>query len=43
MGPMAAEADRLQPRDRLIVALDIPDVSDARRLVETIGESASFY
>jgi len=40
---MVAEADRLRPRDRLIVALDIPEVSDARRLVETIGESAGFY
>ena len=43
MQPMVAEADRLRPRDRLIVALDIPEVSDARRLVETIGESAGFY
>ena len=38
-----AEANRIAPHDRLIVALDIPDVSDARRLVETIGESAVFY
>jgi orotidine-5'-phosphate decarboxylase len=38
-----AEVSRLQPRDRLIVALDIPGVSDARRLVENIGESAAFY
>jgi orotidine-5'-phosphate decarboxylase len=43
MPPMVAELSRLQPRDRLIVALDIPDASDARRLVETIGESAGFY
>jgi orotidine-5'-phosphate decarboxylase len=43
MQPMVAEVSRLAPRDRLIVALDIPDVSDARRLVETIGESAVFY
>ena len=33
----------LPPRDRLIVALDIPDVGVARRLVERIGESAVFY
>jgi orotidine-5'-phosphate decarboxylase len=33
----------LAPRDRLIVALDIPDVGAARRLVERIGESAVFY
>ena len=38
-----AEVSRLQPRDRLIVALDIPEVSDARRLVEAIGDSAVFY
>ena len=38
-----AEASRLQPRDRLIVALDISDASDARRLVEKLGESVVFY
>jgi len=30
-------------RDRLIVALDTPDVGEARRLVERIGDSAVFY
>ena len=34
---------QLTPRDRLIVALDMPDVGEARRLVERIGESAVFY
>ena len=33
----------LAPRDRLIVALDAPDIAEARRLVERIGESARFY
>ena len=33
----------LDPRDRLIVALDVPAADDARRLVETLGESVSFY
>jgi orotidine-5'-phosphate decarboxylase len=33
----------LAPRDRLIVALDTPDISKARRLVEAIGQSAVFY
>jgi orotidine-5'-phosphate decarboxylase len=33
----------LAPRDRLIVALDTPDVGKARRLVEQIGESVVFY
>jgi orotidine-5'-phosphate decarboxylase len=33
----------LAPRDRLIVALDMPNVDDARALVERIGDSAVFY
>jgi orotidine-5'-phosphate decarboxylase len=33
----------LAPRDRLIIALDMPDVGEAKRLVERIGESAVFY
>lgn len=33
----------LAPRDRLIVALDMPDAAEALRLVERIGESAIFY
>ncbi len=31
------------PRDRLIVALDAPDVGEAERLIERIGDAASFY
>lgn len=31
------------PRDRLIVALDVPTVGDARELVRTIGNEVSFY
>jgi orotidine-5'-phosphate decarboxylase len=38
-----SELSSLAPRDRLIVALDMPDVGEARRLVERIGESATFY
>lgn len=30
-------------RDRLIVALDVPTADDARRLIERMGESVSFY
>jgi orotidine-5'-phosphate decarboxylase len=30
-------------RDRMIVALDVPSVSSAEKLVYTLGESASFY
>jgi orotidine-5'-phosphate decarboxylase len=33
----------ISPRDRLIVALDAPDVASATRLVEAIGDEASFY
>lgn len=29
--------------NRLIVALDLPSMEDARRLVETLGESVSYY
>ena len=39
----SASAARLSPRDRLIVALDVPTVGEAEVLVERIGESASFY
>jgi len=31
------------PRDRLIVALDLPTVGEARDLVRTIGDEVSFY
>ncbi|GJD84639.1 orotidine-5'-phosphate decarboxylase [Methylobacterium haplocladii] len=31
------------PRDRLIVALDLPDVNEAEALVERIGDAATFY
>jgi orotidine-5'-phosphate decarboxylase len=43
MQSMVAEVGRLAPRDRLIVALDIPNIGEARGLVERIGDSASFY
>jgi len=31
------------PRDRLIVALDLPAVRDAERMVERLGDSVTFY
>ncbi len=31
------------PRDRLIVALDVPDVEQARALIETLGNSVGVY
>jgi orotidine-5'-phosphate decarboxylase len=33
----------MQPRDRLIVALDLPTVTEAERLVEGLGDTVSFY
>jgi orotidine-5'-phosphate decarboxylase len=30
-------------RDRLIVALDVPTIDDARRLVDTLGDAVTFY
>jgi orotidine-5'-phosphate decarboxylase len=33
----------IEPRDRLIVALDVPEAADARALVERIDDGASFY
>ncbi len=30
-------------RDKLIVALDVPAAADARRLVDTLGDTVSFY
>ena len=33
----------LDTRDRLIVALDLPDVAQARGIVRRIGDAASFY
>ncbi|MDC9701182.1 MAG: orotidine-5'-phosphate decarboxylase [Alphaproteobacteria bacterium] len=33
----------LEPKDRLILALDLPSVNDARYLVDKIGETVSIY
>ena len=38
-----AEAARLQPRDRLIVALDLPSVEAAQAMVSRLGDAVSFY
>lgn len=43
MTSATAAAASLSPRDRLIVALDVPTVREASALVERIGEAASFY
>ncbi|MEO5335463.1 MAG: orotidine-5'-phosphate decarboxylase [Magnetospirillum sp. WYHS-4] len=33
----------IDPRDRLILALDVPSVEDAKALVERLGDAVSFY
>jgi orotidine-5'-phosphate decarboxylase len=33
----------IPPEERLIFALDVPDADEARRLVETLGDSVRFY
>lgn len=40
---MSAAAGPVDPRDRLIFALDVPDAREARRLVEQLGDSVTFY
>lgn len=41
--PVARKATDAAARDRLIIALDVPTVTEARALVERIGEVGSFY
>jgi orotidine-5'-phosphate decarboxylase len=36
-------AASISPRDRLIFALDVPDATAARQLVEQLGDSVTFY
>jgi len=40
---MEPEAVKLDPRERLIVALDVPSVAEAEALVARLGEAVSFY
>jgi len=35
--------NHIDPRDRLIFALDVPDLAQARALVRTLGDSVTFY
>ena len=37
------ESSAIAPRDRLIVALDVPSLEAAERLVAALGETVSFY
>ncbi len=29
--------------DRIIIALDVPNISDAQKIVETLGDAGAFY
>lgn len=40
---MSESRSSIVPRDRLIVALDVPEADDARQLVERIDDGATFY
>ena len=40
---MRPELRPRDPRDRLIVALDVASVDTARRLIEALDENVSFY
>src|SRR5256885_12138245 len=42
MTPPASKPS-LSPRDRLIVALDVPNAAEAQKLVQSIGDTASIY
>lgn len=37
------ERTTIAPRDRLIFALDVPDLASARALIDTLGDSVQFY
>ncbi|HEX9944572.1 MAG TPA: orotidine-5'-phosphate decarboxylase [Thermoanaerobaculia bacterium] len=41
--PIHLSTKTIPPEDRLIFALDVPGVEDARRLVETLREAVTFY
>lgn len=37
------EHKNIDPRDRLIFAMDVPDTDQARKMAEVLGESVTFY
>ncbi len=37
------EHKNIDPRDRLIFAMDVPDTDQARKMAEALGESVTFY
>lgn len=43
MPEQSAPGSAIRPRERLIVALDVPDAGQARELVRRLGDSVEFY
>jgi len=41
--PQTVPFDSLTPRDRLIIALDVPSAAEARKIVAAVSEAACFY
>jgi orotidine-5'-phosphate decarboxylase len=41
--PILISTETIPPEERLIFALDVPGAEEARRLVETLGDSVRFY
>ena len=41
--PIRISTKEIPPEDRLIFALDVPNVDEAKRLVATLGEAVQFY
>ena len=37
------EHKNIDPKDRLVFAMDVPDTDQARKLAETLGDSVTFY
>ena len=43
ISPQNKSLRNISARDRLIFALDVPDLEDARNLISTLGDSVQFY
>jgi orotidine-5'-phosphate decarboxylase len=41
--PQTVHSSSLTPRDRLIIALDVPSAAEARKIVAAVGETTCFY
>ena len=39
----ASAANKIPARERLIFALDVPDLDQARRIIDTLGDAVVFY